>query len=61
MASGMPNRDLVSSGNAFTPEPWDLAHELWYWHDHEDKIDIPLPKDCTLLNKHDRLNYSCQH
>ena len=56
MASGMPNRDLISSGNAFTPEPWGLAHELWYWRDPEGKVDISLPKECTLLNKHDRLN-----
>ena len=51
MTSGMPNHDRVSDGQAFQPEPWDLSHELRYWKNSKDTVDIPLPKDTSLLRK----------
>ena len=56
----MPNRDRVASGLAFQPEPWDLSRELWYWKGPKEMIDIPLPKDTSLLRKWDGENKSKQ-
>ena len=61
MTSGMPNHDRVSQGLAFQPEPWNLSHELWYWKRSMDPIDIPLPKDTSLLHKWHVENKSKQH
>ena len=41
-----------------SPAPWDIAHELWYWSEPEQDLDIALPKDWILYNKRDRLNFT---
>ena len=51
---------LVGEGDSYTPDPWDVANELWYCSDHQDKIDNPLPKDFILYRMRDRLNKSNQ-
>lgn len=57
MTTGMPNRDLVAAGQALQPDPWDVAHELWYWKSSGDPIDPPLPKDAIRYRKYVRLNF----
>ena len=52
---------LAEEVDACAPDPWDVARELEYWSDHQDKIDVPLPKDLILYRKHDRLSKSNQH
>ena len=54
---GFP-KDLVASGDAFTPTPCDIAHELWYWSEPEQDLDIALPMDWILYHKLDRLNFA---
>ena len=61
MTSWIPNHDRVASGLAFQPEPWDLSHELWYWKGPKEMIDIPLPKDTSLLHKWGGANKSNLH
>ena len=61
MTSGMPNHDAVTLGNPSTPTTWDLSHELRYWGSSESLIDVPIPKDCILLRKYEKGNYSWHH
>ena len=47
---------MVKNGEDYTPAPWGVANELWYWVDSEKDIHSPLPKDCISYRKFDRLD-----
>ena len=49
---------LVQQGVAFIPTPWDISHELRYWSDSEEDVDIPIPKDWVIYRKFGRLCFA---
>ena len=45
--------DLFTKANHTPPTPWDVAKELRYWGDPEERVDIPTPKAYGLFRKDD--------
>ena len=50
------NKSHAIVGTPYRPTPWEIAHELWYWDDHSDTPDIPLPLEWDLVHKDDPKN-----
>ena len=49
--------DLVRRGESYTPVPWDVAKELWYWRNPESKVEIPIPEEFAPYRKDDPVNF----
>ena len=49
--------DLERQGASYAHAPWDVAKELWYWRNHEEKVDIPIPDEFAIYHKEDPINF----